>query len=288
MIRSVAGSIFSIITLLSICSCGKNPTTPPTPTTTNKCLLISETVNGGPGYGASWVYQYDADGHLLKGTNPPVNGQTPDGLMAINNNAIGISFSAATYGSGTGKMIWSYFYAGDLKGGSPTSGYQDFTNADGKSYPRWDQYIFGYDAKKRITEVAINAGTINISYDDNDNVVKMTFITNNGPRVISPIVTIEGYDNKPNPHVADPNIWKFTQQMFSWSYFTEYRVISALSKNNPGKITTDYPEDATSKTVDDIIYQYNDKNMPTVATVQRTFRGAKSSYQSNFYGYSCQ
>lgn len=101
--------------ILTTNSCGKpgTPPPPPPPTTSNKCFLVSEKVTGGPGYGASWVYQYDADGHLLKGSQPTVNGQTPDGQLAVNGNIIGIGFS---------KMLFVYGYAGDLKGGTPSSG----------------------------------------------------------------------------------------------------------------------------------------------------------------------
>ncbi len=264
--------------ILAINSCGK-PNTPPPPTASGKCFLVSETVNGGPGYGASWVYKYDADGHLLSGSNPPVNGQTPDGALAVNGNLVGIGF---------GKLKWLYGYVGDLKNGIPSSGYMDFTD-DGTTNPKFEEYIFGYDGKQRLIEVAIKAGTINIAYDDKDNVVKLTFITNNGPRVISPIVTIDGYDDKPTPYAADPKIWIFTQQMRSWSYFDEYRIISALSKNNPGRISTDYGVGNTaSNYVYDIFYQYNDNGMPALATVQRTYRGAKTTWQSNSYGYDCK
>ncbi|WP_459065872.1 hypothetical protein [Flavitalea flava] len=72
MIRKLLTSISIIGTTLSMNSCGKPNNMPPPATPSNKCFLVSETVNGGPGYGTSWVYQYDADGHLLKGTNPPI------------------------------------------------------------------------------------------------------------------------------------------------------------------------------------------------------------------------
>ena len=134
----------------------------------------------------------------------------------------------------------------------------------------------------KITQVGIKAGTIFIYYDDNDNVRNIMYLPLTGPRVYSPIVTIEGYDDKPSPYAADPLIWRFTQQMMRWSYFGDFRMISTLCKNNPGKITVDYGSDyPASKTVDEISYQYNDQGMPTVATVQRTFRGTKSFYQSN-------
>ena len=287
MLKRISVSIFFVAALLFIVSCGKPVLPPPPIITTSKCFLVSETVNGGPGYGTSWVYKYDADGHLLKGSNPPVNGFTKDGQLAVSGNIIGISFSSASY-SGTGKLLFVYGYAGDLKGGTPSSGSMDFTNQDGTGYPAFEQYIFGYDAKKRLIESSIKAGTISIQYDDNDNVVKMSFLTNNGPRFANPIITIAGYDDKLTPYAADPKIWKFTQQMMSWSYFSEYRMISALSKNNPGKITTTYVDDATSTNVDDITYQYDANKNPTQAIVQRTYRGKKTGYQTNFYGYECK
>lgn len=281
MIRQLLTPTSVIAFALLMSSCGKpnTPPQPPPPTTQNKCFLTFEKVDGGPGYPGSWVYSYDADGHLIKGGNPTVNGQTGDGQLAVNGNIIGIGFS---------KLLWVYSYAGDLKGGTPSSGYLDFTD-DGVANPKFEQYIFGYDGKKRMTSATIaNSGTINIRYNDNDDVTQMIFIPTNGPRVISPTVTIEGYDDKPTPYAADPKIWIFTQHMRHWSYFSEYRIISALSKHNPGKITTVYADDPTSTTVDTIYYQYNDKNMPTLANVQRTFRGTKTSYQSNQYSYDCK
>src|ERR1700760_1112103 len=110
MLRKLLASILIIAIIVSINSCGKPHQTPPT-TPTSSCLLTSETVNGGPGYGAAWVYQYDADGNLAKGSNAAVNGVTGDGQLAVSANSIGIGFN---------KLIFTYSYAGDLKGGTPS------------------------------------------------------------------------------------------------------------------------------------------------------------------------
>lgn len=250
--------------------------------TTNNCFLIREYVTGGSGYVGNYQYEYDASGILTKASTVAVNGLPAVQVLAVSGNQISFS-TGPTYTS-------TFSYDGGLRKGTPTTGYQDII-VDGRATPHWRDFIFSYGDQQNVTHVAWLPGELNMNYDAKGNVVKMTFITNNGPRVPSTIVTVEGYDDKPTPFVAEGKFWKFIQHMFSWDYFPEYLMVAALSNNNPGKITIqDYiGNDKYETTIREMTYTYDDQgHITTAITTEIRPNRSPTQYQSARFEYDCK
>jgi hypothetical protein len=146
-------------------------------------------------------------------------------------------------------------------------------------------YDFHYDGKNRLSKVVQGTEqandleyTLHIHYNDQDNVSSLEYEITTGPREPNVIISASGYDDKPNPYVAEPN-WKFIMDAL-WDNYDPEPIFTALSKNNLLGYTT---KDFTCK----MVYTYNDNGFPVSRTITNTNATGQSTYNQRF-GYSCQ
>jgi hypothetical protein len=262
--------------------CHKNPGGGTPPTNTDGCLLLNEFVSGGPGYVNNYTYEYDANGILTKGSIVGTNGNPPVQTLGVTGNTIAFS-TGPTFST-------TYNYVGDLRKGIPTSSYTDIS-VDGLQTGHFREYTYGYDKESRLTNVGYIAGAITFFYDEKGNVTKIVFYSANDVRLPIVIATLENYDDKPTPFVAEGKFWKFIQHMFSWDYFTDYLLVAALTNNNPGKMTIQsyIGNDIYSTSYRDMHYTYDDQGHVMSVSVDDTdAKGKKTHYQSATFQYKCK
>jgi len=266
----------AIASLLSA-SCKKNNNSNTTPA--NGCRLMEEGSVGGPGYQGDWWYEYD-DKNVIKRAYMKVNGQETGAQAVVQGNGV--------------KIIRSPTFYLDLT----YSGLVNFMPVDldislteqPTTIVHWDKYYFKYDQAGRLIQFQNDAQSITVTYDNNGNVVKMENYLFTAPRVkVNVLTVVEGYDDKPSPYTGQP-IYKFLQHNFDYSYYDEEQFIAALSKNNPGKITTSYYDTTTNgfnhAFIKKMTYTYYDSGMPHTCVVSDISSGSGQPYSNRSYGYA--
>lgn len=145
-------------------------------------------------------------------------------------------------------------------------------------------YDFHYDAKDKLVKVVQGTPqpndweyTLHITYNNNDNVVKLEYEVTTGPRTTT-VITVDAYDDKPNIYSGDKNR-KFIMNAL-WDNYDPEPILTALSKNNP----LDYTHNGNFKRK--MEYTYNDKGFPLTRTNTNTNSSGTVTYVDTFE-YEC-
>lgn len=269
-------------------SCGKD--SPPTPIIPQaKCLIKSETY-GFPGSEIGFGYEYtlyDDKEELSK-----VNVLRPNGSISGSFLIEGASLIYSyTYGSYNMKRQWDY--SNPLTQGLlPTDATLLIDDGStGKVLVNYDIVHFGYDAKGQLTVVQTRKGTrtggfeydISIHYNDQGNVTGIKYVYFTGPNVDIPMITVSGYDDKPNPHAGIVG-WRFFLISYHWEYGDPGNLISALSQNNPLGFSMGSGETLFERKID---YEYTTEGYPAIQkNTNKTANGEDSFVQT--YTYVCK
>lgn len=294
--------LLSALLFLLLASCKKNSITSPNPPppNNNTCMLSGESssLTGQP-----QTFEYDPKGLLTKVTmayglsslyTPYVQTVTPFrvagtyskiGQFTINDLVV---FDDSTQSVYDGMPA----YAGFGDGGTGADSVIKIINYK-------DHYfLYGYDAKKRLTSVYINYRyTVNIDtfsnkkivagvtdslvYDDKDNVIKILVINKYATFKYFPQQPSQNYwlfdqalretfeivyDEKPCPYTCMLNYYKFIRSDWGDYYTSNWLlIIAALSKNNPVKMHA-YGRDLYLNAIDatyEYTYNYNEHGYPT-------------------------
>lgn len=264
--------------LSSACKDDDNQTTPSKPAA---CRVIKEYKTGTLDYTA---YEYEGDlPKKIVGYNEV---EIPETTLEV----LALEVRKTSNPSGF-RTVLSTHYESDYLRVSPSSAsisitYDNITTTDANTF------LYRYDNKGRMVEViqqtpnvtADNEYILTISYDDNDNVIRLRYDPFTGLREEITIIDVSGYDNNPTPY-AGVTGWKYLMSNFTWNNHDPLPVILALTKNNPGTYHLFYKGD--EKFSASFTYEYNDDGFP----VRRDHVNKNETSESRFstaYEYECK
>ncbi|MEO5978379.1 MAG: hypothetical protein ABIS36_18605 [Chryseolinea sp.] len=268
--------------------CGKD--SPPTPIIPEiRCLIQSETY-GLSGNEKGFAYEYTLQND--KETLNKVNVLRPNGSIS-GSYSVGGPFVIYDYTYGSYNMRTQWEYSSPLTEGLlPTNATLLIDDGSaGKVLVDYDIVHFGYDTKGHLTEVKTRRGTrtggfeydITIHYNDQGNVTGIKYVYFTGPNVAIPIITVSGYDDKPNPHSGIVG-WRFFLINYSWEYGDPGNLIAALSQNNPLGFTMGSGETLFERKID---YEYTTDGYPAIQ--KNTNKNASGEYSFiQTYTYVCK
>jgi len=267
-------------------ACKKTSPAGPTPVTPGSadCSLTGET-SSEAGYNGSYTYVYDKDGN-------------PDSIY----HSIGTGYVDVTYDINYKGLISSYLVYnkpggeilendGDLFNNILPS-QEDISINDGDTLrvDYWT-YFFYYDNKSQLIKVSEHTYNVkgdyeydlSIYYNDQGNVTGMQYVWTTGPNIVIPPITVDAYDDKPNPYSGVKG-WLFLLPSLDWSRSDPERILVALSKNNPLDFKFGVGDDQFKRTMS---YTYNEKGFPTVRNCTNSNVNGTYSFQET-YSYACK
>jgi hypothetical protein len=255
------------------------------PQATAACLIQSESTNL-PGNEATWQYEYTSSGFPSKITRADKFGNVTDIIEVFSNQ---VTKSKILSGSPTGTVI-STTYEGDYLRSLPPRSFVSIT-MNGVTTVNYELYIFNYDYKGRLHIISQQTPNVandlewelTISYNDDDNVTKLLYELLTGPRAVSTIIAVDGYDDHPTPHAGVPG-WKFLMYNYTWNNYDPSPIIAALSKNNPTHYT--FYSDDVQQAETTMSYVYNAEGFPVQRTnTSKNENGESSNIQT--FTYQC-
>jgi hypothetical protein len=163
--------------------------------------------------------------------------------------------------------VLSTHYQSDYLRVSPSSASVSFTY-NNVTTTNANTFLYRYDYKGRMIEVIQHTPNttsdyeyrLTISYDDNDNVIRLRYDLVTGSTDEITIIDVTGYDDHPTPYAGVIG-WKFLMSNFTWNNNDPLPVILALTKNNPGEYQVFHKGNAIFSA--SFSYQYNDERFPT-------------------------
>jgi YD repeat-containing protein len=160
---------------------------------------------------------------------------------------------------------------------------------DDSTQVNWKSYFFQYDSKGRLVSVGEETENIPnddewellISYNDQDNVIKMVYQLTTSASNLSTVIMVDGHDTMSTPY-SGIKAYKFL--MSNWDNSDSGRIISALSKNNPTSFRLIVNEVQTMNVF--MQYEYNDQGFPVNRVI--TNKNDAGEYQyTQVYEYAC-
>ncbi|MBL0745553.1 hypothetical protein [Chryseolinea lacunae] len=160
---------------------------------------------------------------------------------------------------------------------------------DGVTQTNWRTYFFHYDYKGRLVRVGQETENIHgddqwellISYNDQDNVIKMVYQLTTGARNITTVIMVDGHDTNQTPY-AGVKAYKFL--MSNWDSSRPEPIITALSKNNPTSYRLIVNDVQTMKV--SLQYEYNNHGFPVLRTITHNNDAGEYTYRQT-YEYAC-
>lgn len=232
---------------------------------------------------ATYEYTYGPGGHVSKiekyiGDNYHVL----QDLIEVGSNST-VNHHNLDYPAGS-NVITTKFENGGIFDGFPTRAEVAITEK-GITLTNRVAYFFYYDAKNRLSKVGKQTDFVKgdheydltFSYNDQDNVIGMSYEFTSGPRSK---VTVEasGYDDKPNPFVGIEHWYRVMH--VDWDHNDPEPIFTALSKNNLlGFAQADGTKRATA-------YAYNEHGFPIKRTHTNTSATGSASFEETFE-YQC-
>ena len=160
---------------------------------------------------------------------------------------------------------------------------------DSATQVNWRTYTFHYDPRGRLTTVGEESENVYnddewellVSYNDQDNVVKLVYRLTTGSSKLSTVIMVDGFDDK---QTVFSGVRGYRYLMTNWDNSDPGPIITALSKNNP----TSYRlivNDVQTMNVS-IVYQYNEFGFPAERIVTNSNESSKHS-DRHTYTYLC-
>ncbi len=268
---------FFLVLMFILCSCKKDSNVPPV-IIRSKCKIASETY-GLASNEKSYGYEYDANGNVNKVIEYRPNGSS-SGSYNIDGNVVEYAY---TFGN---KPAYSKLNYNTSILAQPTQAFTNLINEfDGTVYIGYDNYEYSYDSKNQLTTVRTRRGTrkggyeydISINYNDQGNVTSIQYVYWTGPNVTIPLIVVNGYDDKPNPH-AGINGWRYLLINTYWENVDPGAIIAQLSKNNPLGFTTGAGATLFERKIE---YEYNSDGFPV--SQKNTNKKANTPGEYTFY-----
>jgi hypothetical protein len=262
------------LTILFLILVGCQKKDEPQPDTTAACRIQKEMTNGD-----YLLYSYDEEGNPTKieTHNPYVMTNVLDvfydKIATTEVNKLHPITMTTNYGVGLLTML------PDVASTSVTM--DDVTQVN------WRTHFFRYDFNGRLVRVARETQTIPgddewellISYNEQDNIIKMIYQLTTGARSVSSVIIVDGYDNNPSPYAG---VKAYEYILNKWD--NADLVVIALSKNNPTSYRLFLNDVETMKS--SLQYQYNEHGFPTTRAITRKNDTGESTTQQT-YEYVC-
>jgi hypothetical protein len=270
------------IMLLSYSSCKKDGSLPIF-TVKSKCLIASDTteITGNNGYS---IYGFEANTNRLMVSRKIVGNGVLLLYREIHYLNTGQPDKTVTYMNANEFYETRFFY----KTGSavPYKSELYFTDKlNSQSGKNLWGFNFYYDSKNRLNEVEFSTTkngdheyTLHIMYNDKDNVTRLEYEVTSGPRVPNNVITVNAFDDKPNPYSGIP-YWPFLILNATWDNNDPEPIITALSKNNP----LDYSIGNFKREMN---YVYNENGFPLKRVNTNKNQNGQHKFNESF-NYRC-
>ena len=231
---------------------------------------------------ASWQYQYDGKGNIVKATKFNKYGQME--------YVIEVSADKVVRTSATG--IIKTAYNANIFEALPSQAQVSIAPLGGVEQKDYYTYNFYYDSRKRLNKIVEHTGSVPndkewelaITYNDKDNVTKLQYGWTTHPSETIPPIIVAAYDDKFSPYTI-VKYYKFLMNNHAWDNYDPEPVLSVLSNNNPLDYTMNTGTPLQLKRT--MTYTYNEHGFPT----ERVNTNKNSSGESTFkqtFSYNCK
>lgn len=274
----LSASLIFILIVIAV-SCGKKGKTVSNDGSTGTCKPLVEATNL-PGNDAIYVYRYNSDGTVASITKRGPGGNLLDSTAVAFDR---VSHYSPGNTAGTFNFTTAVFQ-GNVYTGQPTKSDVSITIGGVEQRNYWTYFYF-YDTKGRIIKVGEQTSNVpndyeydlNITYDDNNNAVTLSYVPTTGPNTILTISSA-GYDTKPNPYSGLKNYPFYMHR--GWDNYDPEAVFNALSKHN----LMGYSSGGITRT---IVHTYNSQGFPTLRRNTNTNISGSVTIDET-YQYECK
>jgi len=279
---STAGLLAASILIVSSCSKSGSGSPGPAPAK-GTCSLVQE-VSTDPRDSYHTEFEYNSDGELTDVKRFFRNSTALDWSIKAENST-SVFYNSYNRSSYIGK------YNGLIRH-NPASSVRSLIDHQGNQLDRIEAFSYLYDYKGRLVRVQQstpiysddNEYSLEISYDDNDNVTKLYYYFSTGPRDQTSVVLVSGYDKNPSPYSGIKG-WPFIMFQSGWNSWNSLLVVASLSKNNPLQVDIN-PSAGYFSTHQTLSYTYNDNGYPTERKLHTKGGSVDEIYLCNF-NYKC-
>lgn len=263
------------ILFLTLFACKKDDE--PQPIAAAACRIQKEMTDDGH----SVLYSYDADGNPTKIAS--YNPYYMTHILEVFGDGMAISEANKLH-----PITFTTNYGVNFLSTLPDLALISST-MDGVTQVNWRTYFFHYDFKGRLVRVGEetenvigdNEWELLITYNDQDNVIKMVYGLTTGTLNVSTVIVVDGHDHYQTPY-ADVKAYKFLT--INWDNSDPWPIITGLSKNNPTSYRLIVNEVEAMKV--SMEYHYNEHGFPVLRNVTNKNDAGEYTYYST-YEYAC-
>ena len=243
------------------------------------CIIASDSISIA-GKNDYTTYQFENNTNRLKVAKRIVGNGIMQLYREVHYHSNNLPDKTITYTNANEYYETKFFYTNGSSVPYKTELY--FTSrGNGQPSKNFSRFQFRYDENNRLKEVkymTTKGGekeyTMQIHYNEKDNVSKLLYEISKGATRTDTLITASAFDDKPNPYSMLP-YWEFLMLDDNWDSDDAEPIITALSRNNPLDL-------AIGQGKRDMLYTYNQTGFPLTRTNINKHHSGQHSFKESF------